>query len=110
MKDFISWLNEGWGFLIATTAGITLVWNFRKTLKDIVKELKSPFTELDTKIDKINEKLHEITAHDEKIDRALLTLQRKSLLDTCEEYLKRGFATMNEKEEVPEYVYLDYYS
>lgn len=97
MKDFVNWLNEGWGFLIIVSGGITLIWGFRKTIKEIIKELKSPFTELDTKIDKINEKLHEIVAHDERADRALLTLQRKSLLDACGEYLEAGFATMEEK-------------
>lgn len=102
MKEFVTWLNEGWGFVIAITAGVTLVWNFRKTLKDIVKELKSPFAELDLKIDKINDKLHDIAEHDAKVDRALLTLQRKSLLDSCEGYLKKGYSTINEKSTISE--------
>lgn len=97
MKEFMSWLNEGWGFLIAIIAGVTLLWNFRKTVKDMLKEFKTPFTELDEKIVKINTRLDEIIGHDAKVDRALLTLQRNSLLKICGDVLKRGYSTPAEK-------------
>lgn len=102
MAQFLAWLNQGWGFLVAVTAGVTLLWNFRKTFKDIKKEVNEPFAALDKKIDSLGTKLDGVEAHNNKVDRALLTIQRNSLLRSCAEFLKKGFATMEEKSTISE--------
>lgn len=62
--------------------------------------MTEPFTNLNKKIDNLQEQLNTASKNDEVVQRALLTLQRASLLETCEDYIKKGFATLNEKETV----------
>ena len=99
--NIIEYLNQTWIIVTAGIAAITLLWNFiHKTLKEIHNSVTEPFTKLNKKIDDLQEQLNNASKNDQIVQRALLTLQRASLLETCELYIKKGFATLNEKETV----------
>lgn len=91
MPDYIyQWLNQTWIILVAVIGGVSLVWKFKGTLKEITEEIKKPVSEINSKLDAMDV--------DNKLERAaLLSLQRKSLLDSCQFYLHRGFASLEEK-------------
>ena len=61
-----------------------------------------PFTQLNTKMDNLENKMNEVGHHNNLVKSALLTMQRNSLLRSCEEFLRRGFATSNEKQTISE--------
>ena len=94
----MEFLQQTWVVVAAAVGGITLVWNFiYKTLQEVKAELKRPFVELNEKIDHLEKKINTSADHDAQVQRALLTMQRNSLLRSCEEFLRRGYATSNEK-------------
>ena len=68
--------------------------------------MRAPFKALSDKVDalevKIAKKLDDAGLHDAQVQRALLTMQRNSLLRSCEEFLGKGFATTNEKATISE--------
>ena len=99
--NILDYLNQTWVIVTGCIAAITLLWNFiHKTLKEIHASVTEPFTNLNKKIDNLQEQLNTASKNDEVVQRALLTLQRASLLETCEDYIKKGFATLNEKETI----------
>ena len=101
MEGVINWFQDGWIVLVAIIGGVTLVWNFlSKTLKEIKNELFKPITNISEKVDGISEQLDSMRKDDKLIKNAILNLQRRSLLDSCERYIKRGYATLDEKETV----------
>lgn len=94
----MEFLQQTWVVVAAAIGGITLVWNFiHKTLQEVKAELKRPFVEINEKIDHLEKKINISADHDTQVQRALLTMQRNSLLRSCEEFLRRGYATSNEK-------------
>lgn len=117
MEEF---LKQSWVYITAIIAGITLIWNFRKLVKDITTDISKPITDVNDKIDNlskdVNEKIDKLSKDvndkvdnlEAKIDRAeesdkqvrsaLMTMQRSSLLKACEDFMKRGFATVDEKD------------
>ena len=97
----IEFLQQGWVIIAAIIGGVTLVWNFgNKTLREIVNTLSKPLKDLEDKVDKLSKKVDESNKSDVLTKEALLSLQRQSLLDSCETYLKRGFATLEQKETI----------
>lgn len=107
----MEFLNQSWGYIVGAIGVITLLWNFKKLVKDIKTDISKPFTDMNTKIDNLSKDLNEkVDKLSDKIDvvqendnvtrRALLTMQRNSLLRSCEDFTGRGFATMNEKETI----------
>lgn len=107
----MEFLNQSWGYVVGAIGVITLLWNFKKLVKDIKTDISKPFTDMNTKIDNLSKDLNEkVDKLSDKIDvvqdndamtrRALLTMQRNSLLRSCEDFIGRGFATMNEKETI----------
>ena len=101
--DFIVWLEQSWLVLVACLGGITLVWNFiHKTLKEITASFAKPVRDIEEKIDKINVKMDNAGRHNEIVTKALLAMQRASLLKSTSDYIKRGYATVEEKETVSE--------
>lgn len=101
--DFLQFIQQSWVYIAAIIGGVTLVWNFvNKTLKDIIAGFKRPFDDLDAKIDSLGTKIDETKHHNSVVSRALLSMQRNSLLRSCEEYLRKGYATMNERQTISE--------
>lgn len=129
----MEFLTQSWGYIAAAIGIITLLWNFKKLLKDIKDDITAPFTRMDTKIDdltnSLNDKIDNMSGEinnridnlsddmnkkvdklqikidaaeksDQQVRGALLTMQRNSLLRSCEDFIGRGFATMNEKETI----------
>jgi len=118
----MEFLKQSWGYIAGAIGIITLLWNFRKLVNDIKDNVTAPFTKMDkkiddltdslnkkiddlsdemnTKVDRLNEKIDTAEESDRKVRSALLTMQRKSLLDSCEDFIKRGFATLYEKETI----------
>lgn len=116
----MEFLKQSWGYIAGAIGIITLLWNFKKLVRDIKADITAPFTKMDSKIDdltdSLNKKIDDLSDEmNSKVDRlqenldaaeksdrqvrnALLTMQRKSLLDSCEDFIKRGFATLHEKE------------
>lgn len=108
MAEFI---QKFWGVIVAVIGGITLIWNFRKTFKDIKTEITKPITDMNEKIDNLSDdlngkidrlaaKVDKAEKSDETVRGALLSMQRNSLLRSCEDFMRRGFATMNEKDTI----------
>lgn len=103
--NIIEWLKDGWVLLVAIIGGITLLWNFAyKTLNEIKTVLNKPITQINEKVDSITLKLEDIDKDAGIRKRALLTIQRKSILDSCTKYLKRGYIGIEEKETLYEQV------
>ena len=101
--DFLVWLEQSWLVLVACLGGITLVWNFiHKTLKEITSSFAKPVKDIEEKIDKMNVKMDDANKHREMVTRALLSMQRASLLKSSLDYIKKGFATMEEKQTMSE--------
>ena len=103
--NIIEWLKDGWVLLAAIIGGITLLWNFlHKTLNEIKIVLNKPITQINEKVDSITLKLENIDKDAGIRKHALLTIQRKSILDSCTKYLKRGYISIEEKETLYEQV------
>lgn len=66
-----------------------------KTLKEITVKLNAPMAAMKDQLDNIEK-------HVTKTTTALLTMQRNSLLRSCEECLSRGYATLGQKETIAE--------
>lgn len=101
--NLIEWLSQGWVLVVAVIGGVTLIWNFlNKTVKEISEVMKRPITTLEIKIDNVVESLDALKKDSCTQKHALLTLQRKSILDSCELYLNRGWVTMDEYQTLDE--------
>ena len=99
----MEYLQQTWVVVAAAIGGISLVWNFiHKTFNEIKDEVKRPFKDLEAKIDNIESKLDVASAHDAQVQRALLTMQRNSLLRSCENFIKNGCASLEEKQTISE--------
>jgi hypothetical protein len=89
--NLVEWLSQGWVLVVAVIGGITLIWNFlHKTVKEIKEVWDKPITKLETKIDGVVTSLEALKKDSCTQKHALLTLQRRSILESCEEYLQRG--------------------
>lgn len=99
----LAWIEQTWIIVAAVIGGITLVWNFiHKTLKEISEQLRAPIVQIETKIDQVDAKVTEVAKQTTKITEATLTMQRNSLLRSCNDFLSRGYATINEKATIVE--------
>ena len=81
--------------IAAAISGITLIWKFIGTVKDIKKSINEPIT-------KIDEKVTDLKALVEKNDslqnQSLQSLLRDRLLYNYEAYEKLGYASISEKD------------
>lgn len=106
----LSWLQQSWAILVAVIGGITLVWNFcNKTLKEIKVSANEPFKIIEEKLDKVDEKVTNVAEVNDLTKQALLTMQRNSLLRSCNEFLSRGYASMAEKSTISDQ-YISYHN
>jgi len=97
----IEWFREFWVILVAIMGGVTLIWNFlNKTVKEIKNEFAKPFNAVNARFDEVEKKIEKKHENYRLIVDALLTMQKKSLLDSCEKYINRGYATLHQKEVV----------
>lgn len=97
----LDWLQQSWVILAAVIGGITLVWNFcSKTLKEIRQSANEPLASLEKKIDAIDIKLQNMAIDKDKTNKALLTMQRNSLLRSCKDFIGKGYATIEERETI----------
>lgn len=88
-------LQTTWVVIAAAISGITLIWKFIGTVKDIKKSINEPIT-------KIDEKVTDLKALVEKNDslqnQSLQSLLRDRLLYNYEAYEKLGYASISEKD------------
>lgn len=106
----LEWLQQSWAILAAVIGGVTLVWNFcNKTLKEIKVFAKEPFKVIEEKIDKVDEKVATVAETNDLTKQALLTMQRNSLLRSCNDFLARGYASMEEKSTISDQ-YISYHN
>lgn len=89
--NFAEWASHTWYIFATAVAAIAVIIQGIRYIKALKEGIERPFHE-------INNKLDDIAAKQEMQNRAVLTLQRRSLLDACENYLQKGCATLNEKE------------
>lgn len=101
--DIISWLKDSWIIIATVVSGITVIWNFtHKTLNEIKNEWNKPIKQMNDKVDNVLKQLDEINEESKLRKRALLSLQRRSILDSCEVHLKRGYASVEERQTLHE--------
>ncbi len=71
---------------------------------EILNEHTLKLDKIDASLDNISEELKESSEYtkesDDMIKSALCSMQRQSLLNACEKYIKNGFATLEQKETV----------
>ena len=90
----ILWLKDSWIILAALIGGITLVWNFfNKTFREIKNSISRP-------LDDIKEDLKDVKDSNKLLKGGVLSMQRQSLLKSCEDYLTRGEITLEQRETV----------
>ena len=88
--EFIDWLEQSWVYVTASIGGITLLWGFRKILKEIEDNIKAPITDIDTKMNKIQDQMN-------IQDEAIKSILRKDILNLSEKYIKQGYITVDQK-------------
>lgn len=70
----------------------------------ILNEHTAKLDKIDSSLDNISDELRESSEYtresDDIIKSALCSMQRQSLLNACEKYIKNGFATLEQKETV----------
>ncbi len=64
--------------------------------------LNKPMTEVSAKIDNLEQKLNSAEQSDTLIKSSLLSMQRQTLLHSCEDRIKAGYATISQKETISE--------
>ena len=93
VNEVMSWVGQSWILLTGAVAVIGVLISFIKQLKEIKAAMLRPMTDIQNKLDSLDSK-------QEMQNRAVLTLQRRSLLDACERLLKQGYADLKDKEVV----------
>ena len=93
VNEVMTWVCHTWILLTGAVAVIGVLISFIKQLKEIKAAMLKPMTDIQNKLDSLDSK-------QEMQNRAVLTLQRRSLLDTCERLLKQGYADLKDKEVV----------
>ena len=93
VNEVMSWVGQSWILLTGAVAVIGVLISFIKQLKEIKAAMLRPMTDIQNKLDSLDSK-------QEIQNRAVLTLQRRSLLDACERLLKQGYADLKDKEVV----------
>ena len=93
VNEVMTWVGQSWILLTGAVAVIGVLISFIKQLKEIKAAMLKPMTDIQNKLDSLDSK-------QEMQNRAVLTLQRRSLLDACERLLKQGYADLKDKEVV----------
>ena len=93
VNEVMTWVGQSWILLTGAVAVIGVLISFIKQLKEIKAAMLRPMTDIQNKLDSLDSK-------QEIQNRAVLTLQRRSLLDACERLLKQGYADLKDKEVV----------
>ena len=93
VNEVMTWVGQSWILLTGAVAVIGVLISFIKQLKEIKAAMLKPMTDIQNKLDSLDSK-------QEIQNRAVLTLQRRSLLDACERLLKQGYADLKDKEVV----------
>ena len=88
--EFIDWLEQSWVYITASIGGITLLWGFRKILKEIKDSIKTPITNIDTKMNKIQDQMN-------IQDEAIKSILMKDLVDLHDKCIKQGYVTTEQK-------------
>lgn len=91
VNEVVTWVSQTWIIMAGLVAVIGVLISFIKQLKEIKAAMLRPITDIQTKLDSLDRK-------QEMQNRAVLTLQRRSLLDACERLLKQGYADLKDKE------------
>ena len=91
IDEVIEWVGQSWILLTGAVAVVGVLISFIKQLKEIKAAMLRPMTDIQNKLDNLDSK-------QEMQNRAVLTLQRRSLLDSCERLLKQGYADLKDKE------------
>ena len=88
-------LKTTWVVLAAIVSGVTLVWKFVGTIKEIRKSINEPITKLDAKVTEL--KLF-VEKNDKLQNETLQSILRDRLFQLHEECSKKGFASISEKD------------
>ena len=91
VNEVVTWVSQSWMILAGIVAVIGVLISFIKQVKEIKAAMLRPITDIQNKLDSLDSK-------QEMQNRAVLTLQRRSLLDSCERLLKQGYADLKDKE------------
>ena len=91
IDEVMEWVGQSWILLTGAVAVVGVLISFIKQLKEIKAAMLKPITDIQNKLDSLDSK-------QEMQNRAVLTLQRRSLLDSCERLLKQGYADLKDKE------------
>ena len=91
IDEVMEWVGQSWILLTGAVAVVGVLISFIKQLKEIKVAMLKPITDIQNKLDSLDSK-------QEMQNRAVLTLQRRSLLDSCERLLKQGYADLKDKE------------
>ena len=91
IDEVMEWVGQSWILLTGAVAVVGVLISFIKQLKEIKAAVLKPITDIQNKLDSLDSK-------QEIQNRAVLTLQRRSLLDSCERLLKQGYADLKDKE------------
>lgn len=91
VNEVVTWVSQSWIMLTGIVAVIGVLISFIKQVKEIKAAMLRPITDIQNKLDSLDSK-------QEMQNRAVLTLQRRSLLDSCERLLKQGYADLKDKE------------
>ena len=93
IDEVMEWVGQSWILLTGAVAVVGVLISFIKQLKEIKAAMLKPITDIQNKLDSLDSK-------QEMQNRAVLTLQRRSLLDSCERLLKQGYAALKDKEDI----------
>ena len=87
---FIEWLEQTWVYVLAVIGVVTALWGFNKLLKEIRESIKAPITNIETKINNIQES---VKVQDDAIKAILM----KDLVNLHDKFIKNGFITTDQK-------------
>ena len=74
VNEVMTWVGQSWILLTGAVAVVGVLISFIKQLKEIKAAMLKPITDIQNKLDSLDSK-------QEMQNRAVLTLQRRSLLD-----------------------------
>ena len=91
----MEWLQQSWVILAAVISGVTLIWKFVGTVKEIQKSINEPITKLDKKVSDLKETVEK---NDKLQNEATQSLLRDRLLQAYYDCSREGFASISQKD------------
>lgn len=116
--DFVEWLKQSWLILTIVAGALVTILGLKKSIKAIMDDVKKPMKDVNDKLTSIEnatkshtEKLEKMDAQLDSntdalkvIDRtlkiqndALLGLEKAAVINSCEQYIKQGYADVNHR-------------